>query len=135
MAGVIVVLAVLLVLNTGPGSAYATSYYQAVDSQGGLVAVPASTQQSINDLLWVVYKRAGAQAPGAAPDQGGGSDKTYLALYKAQGTMSPKIKLLAAREIDYDLRLVQYNNESPSVKDIHKELKEAEADRNKDKKP
>lgn len=65
------------------------------------------TQPGVTDLYWVLARVAV-----------GGEERTVLALYRA----SPKgFKLDGVRLLNYDLQMIEYQNERPSVKSVKEE--------------
>lgn len=74
---------------------------------GPLLGGVGGTQPGIADLYWVLARVAV-----------GAEERTVLALYRA----SPKgFKLDAVRLLNYDLQMIEYQNDRPSVKTVKEE--------------
>ena len=91
---------------------------QTVDKSGGgdMIVATGGTASNLFDVLWVIKKTG---------------EDTYLACYKVtSGGM--KIQLIAARKIDYDLRIAEWHSD-PSIDEIAREVRRAEAEQKKRK--
>ena len=83
------------------------------------------SQNNINDVIWIVYKRAAAPAAGAKDSVLSKTEKITLCCYQvANGARN--VKLVAVRDISFDIDLVEYGNDKPHVKEIVDELKKNE---------
>ena len=89
---------------------------QTVDKSGGgdIIVATGGTASQLFDVLWVIKKSA---------------EDTYLACYKVTaGGM--KIQLVAARKIDYDLKITDWNS-LPDISEIADKVRKAEKERDK----
>ena len=130
MAGVIAVLLVVVAGQNRDSQAWAAP--QATDNTGqGLMMGTGGAQTQTQDVLWVIYKRAaqsGADAKGVMAK----SERITLCCYQIQNG-ARSIKLVAVRDISFDMDVVEYGNDKPHVKDIIEELKKSEKKGDKDK--
>ena len=123
MAGIIGVLLTVVVGQNREPQAWAAP--QGVDNTGnGLIMGTGGSQTQTQDILWVMFKRAAA----TKGDKEGVLSKTEritLCCYQvANGART--VKLVAVRDISFDMDVVEYGNEKPHVKDIIEELKKSE---------
>jgi len=126
MTGIIgVLLTVVLAQNREP-QAWAAP--QSVDNAGnGLVMGTGGATTQTQDVLWILYKRAvPAAATGPAKDSIlTKPERITLCCYQvANGARN--VKLVAVRDISFDMDVVEYGNDKPHVKDIIDELKKTE---------
>ena len=122
MAGVIAVLLAALVFQNRDTQAWAAP--QGTDNTGtGLVMTTGGSQQSIQDILWVMFKRK-AESSGSEEIKGAlaKSERITLCCYQVLNN-ARLIKLVAARDISYDMDIVELANDKPHVKEIIEELK------------
>ncbi|OGL45567.1 MAG: hypothetical protein A2W05_04725 [Candidatus Schekmanbacteria bacterium RBG_16_38_10] len=111
MFGVIVALVIFIATNQqdrfvfaqGTDTPKAPSIGKSQD--GDLILGIGGTASGIFDLCWIVKK--------------GDNDDINLALYKVESGRT--LKLLAARQINYDLSLWETNNTPPTVEAVKKE--------------
>lgn len=74
---------------------------------GPLLGGVGGTQPGVSDLYWVLARVAV-----------GAEERTVLALYRA----SPKgIRLESVRLLSYDLKIIEYQNDRPRVKELKEE--------------
>jgi hypothetical protein len=122
MAGVIAVLLVVVVGQNRDTQAWAAPAFQ--EKGGDIQMYTGGSQTQTQDILWIVYKRAGspiADAKGALAK----TERITLACYQVQNG-ARMIKLVAAREISYDMDMLDFANDKPHVKDIIDEIKKNE---------
>ena len=84
---------------------------QAVDNQGKYALAVGGSEPNRNDLIWVLHEHP-------QPKRGGPFQKPNqitLCLYKAE-KQGEKMKLVAARDIAYDIELQNLNQEQPDAK-------------------
>jgi hypothetical protein len=126
MAGVVVLLGGALLLQGESGRAFAApSPLQATDNTGqGLMLATGGTQPQTNDLLWVIYKRPGTVKLGEATAQLAKTERITLACYQI-GNGARMVKFVSAREISFDLDVIEYATDKPRVRDIVDELKKS----------
>ena len=125
MAGVIAVLLTVVVSQNRATQAWAAPAFQATDNTGqGLMMGTGGSQTQTQDILWIIYKRAassGADAKGVMAK----SERITLCCYQVQNG-ARLIKLVAVRDISFDMDVVEFGNDKPHVKDIIEELKKTE---------
>jgi hypothetical protein len=123
MTGIIGVLLAVVVSQNRETQAWAAP--QATDNTGaGLMMGTGGAQTQTQDVLWIIYKRAassGADAKGVMAK----SERITLCCYQIQNG-ARSIKLVAVRDISFDMDVVEYGNDKPHVKDIIEELKKTE---------
>jgi hypothetical protein len=123
MAGVIAVLLAVVIGQNREPQAWAAP--QATDNTGqGLMMGTGGSQTQTQDILWMIYKRAaqsGADAKGVMAK----SERITLCCYQIQNG-ARSIKLVAVRDVSFDMDVVEYGNDKPHVKDIIEELKKTE---------
>src|SRR5262245_60343162 len=130
MAGVIAVLLAAVVSQNRDSQAWAAP--QATDNTGqGLMMGTGGSQTQTQDILWIIYKRAGSSNPDAKGVMAK-SERITLCCYQIQNG-ARMIKLVAVRDISFDMDVVEYGNDKPHVKDIIEELKKNEKKGDKDK--
>ena len=127
MAGVIAVLLTIIVMRDYGPDAHAAIPQTADNTGAGLMLATGGSQTQTTDILWVVHKRRVAARAGAkAGDVTNRSEQTSLACYQV-GNGARSIKLVAVRNITFDMDLVEFNTERPSVRDIITQLKRQQA--------
>ena len=125
MAGIIGVLLTVVIAQNRESQVWAAP--QSVDNTGtGLMMGTGGSQTQTQDILWVLFKHA---APSKAAGEKEGllakSERITLCCYQvANGARS--MKLVAVRDISFDMDVVEYGNDKPHVKDIIEELKKNE---------
>ena len=125
MAGVIAVLLAVVVSQNRDTQAWAAPAFQATDNTGqGLMMGTGGSQTQTQDILWIIYKRAGTSSPDAKGVMAK-SERITLCCYQIQNG-ARSIKLVAVRDISFDMDVVEYGNDKPHVKDIIEELKKTE---------
>ena len=123
MAGIIGVLLTVVVGQNREPQAWAAP--QGVDNQGqGLMMGTGGSQTQTQDILWIIYKRAAA-SKGDKEGVLSKSERITLCCYQV-GNGARNVKLVAVRDISFDLDVVEYGNDKPHVKDIIEELKKSE---------
>ena len=123
MAGVIGVLLTVVIGQNRDTQAWAAP--QATDNTGaGLMMGTGGSQTQTQDILWIIFKRA---APSGAAEKGilAKAERITLCCYQVQNG-ARQIKLVAVRDISFDMDVVEYGNDKPHVKDIIEELKKSE---------
>ena len=131
MAGIIAVLSFSLLLKASEPIALATPIKGSgsSDPNAGLIMATGGSQQNLDDICWVLYKRKNTNS--TAGTDGGGtvqdevtSKEELLTLGCYQVTKNGKyMKLVGLRNISYDMDLLEIQNERPSVSEIVKELR------------
>jgi hypothetical protein len=123
MSGIIAVLLAVVVSQNRETQAWAAP--QGVDNTGGgLMMGTGGSQTQTQDILWIVHKRpasSGADAKGILAK----TERITLCCYQVQNG-ARQIKLVAVRDISFDMDVVEYGNDKPHVKDIIEELKKSE---------
>ncbi len=127
MAGIIVVLLTIVILQNREPQAHAVAP-QSVDSSGGLIMGVGGSQTQLNDLVWVLWKHPAPKRPVGADTKDGittsKDERLTLCCYQvANGARS--MKLVGVRDISFDMDVVEYRNEKPTVNDIVTELKKS----------
>ena len=86
------------------------------------------SQPNIEDIIWIVQKKKMPRKPGADPKDiiANKTEHVILAAYQVRN-QGRGMKLVAVRDISFDLDIPEYMNEKPSVRDIVTELKKAAA--------
>lgn len=124
MAGVVGVLLTMVLVQNREPQAWAAPM-QAAPPTDTLQMYSGGSQNNIQDVIWIVYKRPNA----------GGADKKDSILAKAEKVTlccyqvangARNVKLIAVRDISFDIDLVEYGNDKPHVKEIVDELKKNE---------
>ena len=124
LAGVVGVLLTMVLAQNREPQAWAAPM-QAQSTGESLQMYSGGSQNNINDVIWIVYKRAAAPAAGAKDSVLSKTEKITLCCYQvANGARN--VKLVAVRDISFDIDLVEYGNDKPHVKEIVEELKKAE---------
>lgn len=124
MAGVIGVLLTVVIGQNREPQAWAAP--QATDNTGaGLMMGTGGSQTQTQDILWVVHKRAAPPPPDAKGILASKTERITLCCYQvANGAR--QIKLVAVRDISFDMDIIEYGNDKPHVKDIIEDLKKNE---------
>ncbi len=127
MAGIIVVLLTIVILQNREPQAHAVAP-QSVDSSGGLIMGIGGSQTQLNDLVWVLWKHPAPKRPVGEDTKDGittsKDERLTLCCYQvANGARS--MKLVGVRDISFDMDVVEYRNEKPTVSDIVSELKKS----------
>ena len=118
MAGLILLLGGALLMQGREPAAYAM---QGVDNQGKFTVATGSSEPNRYDMLWVLHEHQPhpkLRIRGEEADAGvmKGTQIT-LCLYKIE-RQGEKMKLVAARDIAYDIELQDYNQETPTAKEV-----------------
>ncbi|HLY07770.1 MAG TPA: hypothetical protein VKW04_00570 [Planctomycetota bacterium] len=124
MTGIIGVLLTLLIAQNREPQAWAAP--QSVDNtHDGLIMGSGGATTNTQDVLWVLYKRPAPAGSGAKDSILSKAERVTLCCYQvANGARN--MKLVAVRDISFDIDLVEYGNDKPHVKEIVDELKKAE---------
>lgn len=126
LSGIVVVLLTVVILQNREPQAHAVT--QGVDNTGtGLLMGIGGSTNNINDLLWVLVKHPAPKRPAGA-DAGivaSKDERMTLCCYQvSNGARS--MRLVATRDISFDVDVPEMNNERPSVKTIIEELKKTQ---------
>ncbi|MBV8881824.1 MAG: hypothetical protein JO332_17835 [Planctomycetaceae bacterium] len=123
MTGIIGVLLTVVIAQNREPQAWAAP--QSVDNTGnGLIIGTGGATTQTQDILWVIYKRPGAASAGKDSALSK-TEKITLCCYQvANGARN--IKLVGARDISFDMDIVEYQNDKPHIKEIIEELKKSE---------
>lgn len=124
LAGVVGVLLTMVLAQNREPQAWAAPM-QAQPAGESLQMYSGGSQNNINDVIWIVYKRAAAPASGAKDSILSKTEKITLCCYQV-GNGARNMKLVAVRDISFDIDLVEYGNDKPHVKEIVDELKKNE---------
>lgn len=130
MAGIIFVLAFLLLSQQRDSLAWAHPSPLAPGEEGIFLTV-GGTEQQKNDLVWVLFTRDGSSGDPEAGKFGSGK-RVSLAAYRMEHGSKGRMELLSVRDITYDLEIVDWQSE-PSVREIRKKLEDEAKKRDKDK--
>ncbi len=124
MTGILGVLLTMVVTQNREPQAWAAP--QSVDNnQNGLIMGSGGATTQTQDILWITYKRPAPAGSGAKDSILSKSERITLCCYQvANGART--IKLVAVRDISFDMDLVEYGNDKPHVKEIVDDLKKAE---------
>jgi hypothetical protein len=122
-AGIILTFGGALLVSGCGASAFAAP--QGVDNQGKFTLAVGGSEASKYDMLWVLHEHA--PHPMLKPERGIDGELTEanritLCLYKIEKD-GEKMKLVAARNIAYDLELQDMGQLSPKVNEIYGVLK------------
>ena len=122
MAGLVLLLGGALLVQGREPAAYAK---QAVDNQGGFALVTGSSEPNRHDMLWVLHKHDPHPKLRIRGDDDAGilkGQQITLVLYKIE-RQGERMKLVAARDIAYDIELQDFNQEPPTAKEVLETLK------------
>ncbi|MBI3857344.1 MAG: hypothetical protein HY293_16780 [Planctomycetes bacterium] len=123
MAGIIGVLLTVVISQNRETQAWAAPMSMQAATEG-LQMYTGGSQTQTQDIVWIIYKRA-AQSKGDEKGILSKSERISLCCYQvANGART--IKLVAVRDISFDMDVIEYGNEKPHVKDIIEELKKNE---------
>ena len=124
MAGVIGVLLTVVIGQNREPQAWAAPPMTQAQGGGDLQVYSGGSQTQTQDILWVVYKR---QMPPPADAKGilAKSERVSLACYQVQNG-ARMIKLVAVRDISFDMDIIEFGNDKPHVKDIIEDLRKNE---------
>jgi len=124
MAALILLLGGALLMQGREPMAYAAP--QGVDNQGGFIVATGSSEPNRYDMLWILHKhQPHPKLKLRGADEDGGilkPEQITLCLYKVE-RQGEKMKLVAARDIAYDIELQDYNQENPTAKEVLETLK------------
>lgn len=129
MSGLILLLLTVVVMQNHENKAYAfpPAAVQATDNtgQGLMLATGGATSQQA-DILWVIHKhKATARAGADTKDIVNAKDERItLSCYQVL-VGGRKIKLVGVRDISFDMDLIEWENDKPSVKDVVETLRKA----------
>lgn len=125
LSGIVVVLLTVVILQNREPQAHAVT--QSVDNKGDiLMGIGASTQNQ-NDIVWLLVKHPAPKRPAGA--EGGivasKDERMTLCCYQITN-QARSMRLVATRDISFDVDVLELNNERPSVKTIIEELKKTQ---------
>jgi hypothetical protein len=122
MAGVIGVLLTVVIGQNREPQAWAAPLMQ--EKSGDLQMYTGGSQTQTQDILWVVYKR-NTTPPADAKGLLAKTERVTLACYQVQNG-ARMIKLVAVRDISFDMDIIEFGNDKPHVKDIIEDLRKNE---------
>ena len=131
MAGIIAVLLTVVVMqNREPiadAAMPATPPFQTADNNGqGLMLATGGATSQQQDILWVIYKRPAPRKAGAdSKDITAKDERITVGCYQVQ-TGGRQMKLVAVRDISFDLDVLEWMNDKPHVKEIVEDLRKAQ---------
>lgn len=117
MAGLILLLGGALLMQGREPAAHAM---QGVDNQGGFILATGSSEPNRYDMLWVLHKHAPHPKLRVRGEEEAGilkGELMSLCLYKIE-RQGERMKLVAVRDIAYDIELQDYNQETPTAKEV-----------------
>ena len=125
MAGIIFVLAFLLLAQHNEQVAYASSSPQDTGGAGGTFMATGGTGQNQTDMIWILYRRAGKRkTPGKTSTANlAGPNRLTLCAYRMGQGNRPRMQLLSARDISYDVEMLEYSNSGLDVATVIKALR------------
>jgi hypothetical protein len=125
MAGILGVLLTMVVGQNREPQAWAAPLPQQAGGGGDMQMYTGGSQTQTQDILWVLYKRQGTPPADAKGIVAQKTERITLCCYQVQNG-ARQIKLVAVRDISFDMDVVEYGNDKPHVKDIIDELKKSE---------
>jgi len=101
---------------------------QGVDNQGRFALAVGSSEANRNDLLWVLHEHPPHPdlRPARGADTFGKPSMISLCLYKAE-RQGEKMKLMAARDIAFDIEFQNLNQENPDAESVYENFKKIAA--------
>ena len=101
---------------------------QGVDNQGRFALAVGGSEANRNDLLWVLHEHPPHPSlrPARGADVFAKPNQITLCLYKAE-RQGEKMKLVAARDIAFDIEFQNLNQESPDAKFVYEHFKDLAA--------
>lgn len=124
MVGIIAVLLAVIISQNREPQAWAAPLMQQAASTESLQMYTGGSQTQTQDIVWIVYKRT---QPTKGDEKGVLSkpERITLCCYQvANGART--VKLVAVRDISFDMDVIEFGNDKPHVKDIIEELKKTE---------
>lgn len=121
MAGLILLLGGALLMQGREPAAHAM---QSVDNQGKFTLAVGSSEPNRYDMLWVLHEHPPHPKLKVRGEDDAGilkGTQMSLCLYKIE-RQGEKMKLVAARDIAYDIELQDFNQETPTAKEVLKSL-------------
>lgn len=116
--GLAVLVATLLFLPRGESAAHAEPM-QGVDNQGKYALAVAGSEPNRSDMLWVLHEHP--THPDLRSERGDGAaqkpNQITLCLYKME-KQGEQMKLVAARDIAYDIELQNWNQTDPDAEKV-----------------
>lgn len=116
---------VLIVLMQGRETPAHAATPQSVDNQGKFALAIGGSEPNRHDMLWVLHEHAPYSK--LKPERGADAfmkpTQITLCLYKIE-KQGDQMRLVAARDIAYDIELQNLGQGDPDVKKVYKELKE-----------
>jgi hypothetical protein len=123
MAGLILLLGGALLMQGREPAAHAAP--QSVDNQGKFTLAVGSSEPNRYDMLWVLNEHQPHPKLRVRGEDDAGilkGTQITLCLYKVE-RQGERMKLVAARDIAYDIELQDYNQEAPTAKDVLETLR------------
>lgn len=123
MAGLILLLGGALLMQGREPAAHAAP--QSVDNQGAFTLAVGSSEPNRYDMLWVLHKHQPHPKLRIRGEDDAGilkGEQITLCLYKVE-RQGERMKLVAARDIAYDIELQDFNQETPTAKEVLENLK------------
>jgi hypothetical protein len=125
MAGLILLLGGALLVQGREPAAHAM---QSVDNQGKYVMAVGSSEPNRYDMLWVLHEHPPhpkLRLRGEEDDAGIlKGQRISLCLYKIE-QQGEKMKLAAVRDIAYDVEMIEYQQKTPTVREVIDMLKKS----------
>ena len=121
MAGLILLLGGALLTQGRETTALAM---QGVDNQGTFTVATGSSEPNRYDMLWVLHKHPPHPKLKVRGEEDAGilkGELMSLCLYKIE-RQGEKMKLVAARDIAYDIEFQDLGQESPTAKEVYQTL-------------
>ena len=127
MAALILLLGGALLMQGREPMAYAAP--QGVDNQGQFIVATGSSEPNRYDMLWILHKHAPHPKLKLRGDEEGGilkGEQITLCLYKVE-RQGEKMKLMAARDIAFDIEFQNLNQENPDAESVYENFKKIAA--------
>jgi hypothetical protein len=123
--GLAVLAATVLAVPRGASTTAHADPMQGVDNQGKFTLAVGGSEPNRYDMVWVLHEHPpySKLKPERGADGFQKPTQITLALYKIE-KQGEKMKLVAARDIAYDLEFQNLNQEQPDVKFVYKNLKD-----------
>lgn len=125
MAGIIAVLLTVIIMQNREPAAYGMAPNNVDNTGAGMLMGVGGSAPQQSDILWVLWKHPAVKRPGADPTKditASKDERLTLCCYQvANGART--VKMVAVRDITFDMDIVEYGNDKPHVRDIIEELK------------
>lgn len=119
---------ILMVLAQGRETPAHAATPQSVDNQGKYTLAVGSSEPNRHDMLWVLHEHQ--PHPMLSPARGAGvfskPTQITLCLYKIE-KQGERMKLVAARDIAYDIEFQNLGQEQPDAKYVYQHFQEEAA--------